>query len=355
MPRSEARVGVDIWAPESDFTDLDSDAQWMYFFLLSQPDLSHAGVLALRERRWSRNAADLDVPTIQRRLEKLAHHRYIVVDVDTEEVLVRSLIRRDKVYRQPNVLRAALDQLQLISSTIVRQVLAQELRRVQGLEMPETSVPIVAEMLAVLADTPAPDPSGKGSPKGSETSGAARTDDDTRPSMPHEHDDTTSSISADRKGSANPSGKAPSRAAPARPRTPYPVPPSPTQEQTPLGPPTAKRSAPTSGDGRRGTRLPDNFEPTDEMKAWARKDCPLTTYRDHEMFVDHWRAQTGQRAVKRDWIATWRNWMRRTQENRERTSNYQRSRPAPVDKMAQADAVADRLEPLLLERKAIGA
>lgn len=94
------------------------------------------------------------------------------------------------------------------------------------------------------------------------------------------------------------------------------------------------------------------------MKSWARKECPLTTYRDHEMFTDHWRAQTGQRAVKRDWIATWRNWMRRTQENRERTNGYQRTnlerpRATTDDRVAQAAEAGARLQ-ALHDRKAIG-
>jgi len=29
------------------------------------------------------------------------------------------------------------------------------------------------------------------------------------------------------------------------------------------------------------------------------------------VFHDHWMAQTGQKAVKADWVATWRNWLRR--------------------------------------------
>lgn len=30
-----------------------------------------------------------------------------------------------------------------------------------------------------------------------------------------------------------------------------------------------------------------------------------------EKFHDHWIAQSGQKAIKADWIATWRNWLRR--------------------------------------------
>lgn len=67
---------------------------------------------------------------------------------------------------------------------------------------------------------------------------------------------------------------------------------------------------------RRGTRIPDDFEPTAEMVAWARTNAPTTNRTDHEAFVDYWRGRTGKDATKADWPATWRNWMRREHERR---------------------------------------
>jgi len=64
---------------------------------------------------------------------------------------------------------------------------------------------------------------------------------------------------------------------------------------------------------RRATRIPDGFQPTDEMKAWFREqgyadliNGPL----EHEQFVDYWVAKAGADACKLDWPATWRRWMR---------------------------------------------
>lgn len=173
MARSEARISIEVWANESDFTALSSDAQWMYFFLLSQPDLAHDGVIALRERRWSQKAAGLKVEQIEHRIAELEDARYVVVDRDAEELLVRSFVRRDKVYRQPNVLRAALDHLPLVSSPFIMQAIKVELLRIQPLDMPEGSIPIIAEMLDVIgnpavetpvdpSENPSPDPSGEG-------------------------------------------------------------------------------------------------------------------------------------------------------------------------------------------------
>ena len=35
----------------------------------------------------------------------------------------------------------------------------------------------------------------------------------------------------------------------------------------------------------------------------------------HLRFADHWAAQPGQKGVKADWPATWRNWIRRAVED----------------------------------------
>lgn len=108
---------------------------------------------------------------------------------------------------------------------------------------------------------------------------------------------------------------------------PRPVPTRPDKDQDPPVVPPASKA-----DGRRGTRLPEDFEVTDAMKGWARDNTPLANRTDHEAFLDYWRSATGQRAVKRDWEATWRNWMRKVQTDRDRRPAG--SRPTTDDKVS---------------------
>lgn len=77
-------------------------------------------------------------------------------------------------------------------------------------------------------------------------------------------------------------------------------------------------SAKTRGraDSTRGTRIPDDFEPTAELIAWAKTHAPTATRADHEAFMDYWRGAPGAKGRKTDWPATWRNWMRREHEQR---------------------------------------
>jgi len=61
----------------------------------------------------------------------------------------------------------------------------------------------------------------------------------------------------------------------------------------------------------KGTRLPDDWTITEELRAWAADKAPgLDIDHHNDRFGDHWRASDRPTAVKRDWSAAWRNWMR---------------------------------------------
>lgn len=70
------------------------------------------------------------------------------------------------------------------------------------------------------------------------------------------------------------------------------------EKDTPLD----RRGAPT----KRGCRLPSD---------WMPKDHIHETY-ELEKFRDYWASVPGQRGMKLDWDATWRNWMKNSQERR---------------------------------------
>jgi hypothetical protein len=65
---------------------------------------------------------------------------------------------------------------------------------------------------------------------------------------------------------------------------------------------------------QRGTRLPTDFVLSDEWVSFCRQHRPELDPREtFEGFRDYWIAQPGQKGVKTDWTATWRNWVRRQQ------------------------------------------
>ncbi len=293
MARSEARILVEIW-DDQDFVALSPQAQRMFIFLLSQKDLAHTGVIALRERRWSRKAADLTVAEVGQHLDELARASFLVVDEEAEEVLVRSFIRRDKVYRQPNVLRAAADHLPLIASPLIRDALAVEIDRIVAEEtMTENSVAIIREMQDALrkgTGNPSQNPSGKGSGNPSRHRQTFRDSPAIRDLGGIGHASKGSDVSAGDKGSRNPSGKgsqlrpgdrgevtAASRDSP----NPVPLTPNPEHQTRARGGVRAKREAPPvvdqpeselvdSGFERFWTAYPRKVDKGHARKAWTK-------------------------------------------------------------------------------------
>jgi uncharacterized protein YdaU (DUF1376 family) len=63
----------------------------------------------------------------------------------------------------------------------------------------------------------------------------------------------------------------------------------------------------------RGTRLPTDCELTQEWFDFCKQQRPdLKPDEVFAAFRDYWIAQPGQKGVKTDWTATWRNWIRNT-------------------------------------------
>jgi len=62
-----------------------------------------------------------------------------------------------------------------------------------------------------------------------------------------------------------------------------------------------------------GSRLAQDWVLLKTWGEWAQKERPdIDVRKVAEQFKDHWIAQPGQRGVKLDWQATWRNWVRST-------------------------------------------
>ena len=66
-------------------------------------------------------------------------------------------------------------------------------------------------------------------------------------------------------------------------------------------------------ENKRGSRLTQDWFLTKSMGEWALQERPDIDVRQvAEQFKDYWIAQPGQKGVKLDWDATWRNWVRNT-------------------------------------------
>ena len=53
--------------------------------------------------------------------------------------------------------------------------------------------------------------------------------------------------------------------------------------------------------------------PNPDLIQQMQAECPgVDLESEHRKFIDYWIAQPGQKGVKTDWAATWRNWIRRS-------------------------------------------
>ena len=84
--------------------------------------------------------------------------------------------------------------------------------------------------------------------------------------------------------------------------------------ETMEGGPKRKAAAP------RATRLPKDWELPPEWMSWALTEFPGMPQQfaaaEAAKFKDFWLGKSGQNGTKNDWLATWRNWVRRAVEDR---------------------------------------
>lgn len=137
MSREHAALHHRIWR-DQDFTSQDPDAILLYLFLLSQQDLSYAGSLHLRPRQWARSLPTLGEGRIRAAVDTLTANRYVLVDEDTEELLIRTFVRNDELWKMPRMLELAVKQAARIESGRLRKEFGTELLRIAPLLKRET-------------------------------------------------------------------------------------------------------------------------------------------------------------------------------------------------------------------------
>ena len=110
-------------------------------------------------------------------------------------------------------------------------------------------------------------------------------------------------------------------------------------------PSTAKKPSPRARSSR-GTRLPDGWQPDQALADWTRANAPAAANAlEVERFRDYWQSLSGQRAVRADWAATWRNWARRCQEQAHGPQRGPAQRSTTSDRVNGWLALAESLDP----------
>lgn len=123
---------VALW-DDADWCGLSIRGRHMWMLLLTQIDLTHCGVIPLREGMWA-EVAGMTEREVCEDLGELEAIEWTITDPRTRELFVRSLVRRDKVLRQPKLWIPFSRSVKQIRSPRIRSALVAELirTRVEG-------------------------------------------------------------------------------------------------------------------------------------------------------------------------------------------------------------------------------
>ena len=274
MARDFASVNVEIWS-DPEWRTLPPAAQHLYLLLWTSPGLSYCGVHDWRPGRLAALSRGFTAEHIDTVAATLSARHFLVIDEDTEEVLIRSWARFDGLMKKPRMAVSYANAYAAVASADLRSVMAHETAKLREM-LPELSCWGDPRVAAILSH---PAVSAKDLP-------------------------TPSDPFADGFATAFTQGL-PQTAGDVCQGTYLPPTPAPT--------PTPSTSTPRAPRDKRGVRIPDDFAVSDEMREWAKEKGFGSLDLDGitEEFVDFWKGVAGSKGVKLDWPGTWRNWIRR--------------------------------------------
>lgn len=158
--RDFAQIKLSIWNDDA-FLDLSNNAQLLYFVLISHPTMNRAGVGTWHAGRLAGMCASWTRQDVERAACELIDGRFIVIDEDTDEFLVRTFVRHDGLMKQRNLATTMAREFAAVGSRAIKGVVVWELQRLHE-EHPEFKGWESDEALALLkkrAIDPSSDPS----------------------------------------------------------------------------------------------------------------------------------------------------------------------------------------------------
>lgn len=124
MARNRTMVSTAIWE-NPEFTQLGPGAQRLYFQLITSRKATMVGLVPLSVRSWSRASVETTPDDIANALAELITHRFVVIDTDTDEAVVRTMIKHDPP-KGKNLIIGTWSQILEIESDYLRAVVVNE-------------------------------------------------------------------------------------------------------------------------------------------------------------------------------------------------------------------------------------
>ena len=138
MAKDFATVNVGMWA-DPDFRNLPAPAQHLYLMLWTSPGLSYCGVHDWRPGRIAQQAGGMTADDVRVIAACLEARHFLVIDEGTEEVLVRSWMRFDRIMSKPRLAISCMIAYAEVASNTLRGVVIHELQKIRKLDPEWTS------------------------------------------------------------------------------------------------------------------------------------------------------------------------------------------------------------------------
>lgn len=122
MARNHLRFSVDAWR-DPDWLALSIDAQWLFVAILSQPKMTLVGSIDINPLRWAGLSPQASVDSVNAALDELEAGRFVVTDLTTGELLVRSFTKNDLAPSRlsPQIAKGFWSAWKGLSSPVLRQ------------------------------------------------------------------------------------------------------------------------------------------------------------------------------------------------------------------------------------------
>jgi len=155
MPRDYAQIRQDMWSDDR-WRGLTPMAQWLYMLLLSDPRLTYAGVTDWHPGKLSQRAKECTGRDVLIAAAELSDDHFIVIDEETEEVMIRSYLKHDPLMRNPRLAVTMAKDFGAVASNKIRAAIVWELQRLKKAEpdLPAWEKPQVKTVLRQNAVNP---------------------------------------------------------------------------------------------------------------------------------------------------------------------------------------------------------
>lgn len=130
MTRKFAHVNVGIW-DDPDFRALPPLAQHLYMVLWTSAGLSYCGSHDWRPGRLAKRAGGWSRADVEAAAACLQARHFLVIDDDSEEVLVRSWVRWDGLLKEPRMAISCVNSYSEVASETLRGVVVHELAKIR--------------------------------------------------------------------------------------------------------------------------------------------------------------------------------------------------------------------------------